>query len=1804
MHGDGYITIVGRKSKEKSNIPTRGEYEVLIERYCIPFISDIHSDNNKSDNDESENRNSIINNGNNTNTEMENIKTANISESTIVNKIDTANNHDKNHTKLHSIRVSSIHFLSNNLILAVSNLGHLQVLKIYYDLNSQIRIEMVQTDEDNLPNLIGPCASNVWCSSNSLSSNSMNSGIMQANNTYIALMLAIDAWTSQLFTMTVLSVQDIITAKIHEGCYSSALSLAYKYSVDINTVYQQQWLYLCQQQKVTIDDVATVFDNITEVEEIWIMTQALAFISKDLTVWILVLQSAMNTIIRLISDDINDENINITEIFTENIDNTDINENIVTDDPFNLFYEFLQSKYTKADMHKTTLQQLLETNNIPIQKLLQLMLQSNNNNNSNLTSTTQNRLQIFLDLYFRSCRVQIMILIQSSSSQIQSENHTSSTNPIIKGESERSDNIKKLFSELHQEDDNQSHSNTHWFDANSNQDNLFQLLDLTTNNNSSSSNNSDSIKTITSNNSAGNSLSTSSIMNEENSIENWVRDICQYNISTISSVTASLNTNNIKSAKILFDHMSFPSGIDAYAYIIHLDIKLLISYLAQSGQIQALICALHLLPNANNTCTTQSALSINTNQQKGESNGNGRVGSAYEKDDILYILSLIPEAVSPLLYQDILPVLSLKTWHYLNNAPSINNNDSATTVEENTQLTILGNINTIRQYMNCSEDDLNLFMSIYILSLASSHNKSYNSNTNMAIKTINPITSFDNSNHDSINDDEMNLRLSYWYLLRLLNITCVGYIDEALQFCDLYLSQQSIVQSLYNKNVLEKSNNHSHSSSIRMIENQQLLHIQSLFKEIYHHLYHFHLFIQRGLLRTNEIFIDWLLLPLETKLYKLFHSDTHILTPLFVMNEYIRPMFEGTYKIHSTSLSNNNNDSNNNKDTNKFSLHSFPSQIYELIQEALRYEQSQNTSTSSSNNSFLKSVLSAQQKQPNTNKISCVQEYYNRNTYLKYFVINYIDTNSDNIQVQQYDHLSEESDIIQKQQIHVSENVEWEYIATRVMSTIVQYQDFSSMKQIVDVIVASKPILPIYERCVHSIHHILELAIVSCLAFDNTTIEGISLMWQIIECLPSKIEDKKLAVIIDEIQNILSSSELMIKYNAAENVPPLTSMLSFSNKVPSGILKQKQIIKHAIKGCGSLTVTINLNNNASSGNNNDTSTTMDTSASIITTHQLPSTDMLSNTISIYQVIVLNICMGFGSLFMNTNPDDSTDYTDNNNHHSNGLDKITKKLNIAKWVSFIRDINELFTFFPVLNTVEKKSWIAHIIINTMLHFHCIYVFEWALSGILSFSQWIETGQKGDPHNGNNGQLEMGHILGKMGVSYKNMEHLIISQAIEIFNSVSSCDDDELHHYYSLLNVFQSISTTSNSKPNPKTAATTSNTNNNSNPSIYSKELTHEYALAHLVRILSQCRISLVPVQLRLLSPELIFTQILERNPQLIYNFNIIYKLINETHPVGIINNELNSTDIDIQDNINNDSNIRLHAYTDYLSYRNALHQQTYHGYSFLQFFMKTFQLSVDQPINLQTPQKCNNNNDTSHSTTNSNFQNTSNNTSIVKIKIALINTLISLDDLENAYLVCIDLWRHSRYITSEYDSKEMFEITYLIIALLEKDDNSNNDNSSYNMSAGAIDTSWTKVLHDDDEGNNNTESSFFISKKQNIDNFEKFRMFLKKELVSLVACSCSTENLMRLSDSLLWNTVNNATKSSTTSLFLSSSSHHHHTANVTKTENSLSYALHMLKTNNIHVDDMLYIKTVREILHTVTKQILVHRGMCNNTLYCM
>ena len=116
----------------------------------------------------------------------------------------------------------------------------------------------------------------------------------------------------------------------------------------------------------------------------------------------------------------------------------------------------------------------------------------------------------------------------------------------------------------------------------------------------------------------------------------------------------------------------------------------------------------------------------------------------------------------------------------------------------------------------------------------------------MAIKTINPITSFDNSNHDSINDDEMNLRLSYWYLLRLLNITCVGYIDEALQFCDLYLSQQSIVQSLYNKNVLEKSNNHSHSSSIRMIENQQLLHIQSLFKEIYHHLYHFHLFIQRG----------------------------------------------------------------------------------------------------------------------------------------------------------------------------------------------------------------------------------------------------------------------------------------------------------------------------------------------------------------------------------------------------------------------------------------------------------------------------------------------------------------------------------------------------------------------------------------------------------------------------------------------------------------------------------------------------------------------------------------------------------------------------------------------------------------------------------------------------------------------------------------------------------------------------------------------------------------------------------------------
>jgi hypothetical protein len=207
---------------------------------------------------------------------------------------------------------TAAHFIKPDVLLVVSSIGDLTLLRLNVsDDGFSCRLVCVAPDDDSLPTQLGGCCSAIVTRSNN------NNNEHHRSTVYLAL--SVDAWTSQLFSMEVLSTKDSMAARISEGLFSSALQLANKYSYDLNIVYKMQWEYLRTQhfmslqtplssakygsrgKPITIDDVLHVFDAVSRDHLEWIVSEALLFRGKDLAVWGKILLCALEKLSTVVS---------------------------------------------------------------------------------------------------------------------------------------------------------------------------------------------------------------------------------------------------------------------------------------------------------------------------------------------------------------------------------------------------------------------------------------------------------------------------------------------------------------------------------------------------------------------------------------------------------------------------------------------------------------------------------------------------------------------------------------------------------------------------------------------------------------------------------------------------------------------------------------------------------------------------------------------------------------------------------------------------------------------------------------------------------------------------------------------------------------------------------------------------------------------------------------------------------------------------------------------------------------------------------------------------------------------------------------------------------------------------------------------------------------------------------------------------------------------------------------------------------------------------------------------------------------
>ena len=602
----------------------------------------------------------------------------------------------------------------------------------------------------------------------------------------------------------------------------------------------------------------------------------------------------------------------------------------------------------------------------------------------------------------------------------------------------------------------------------------------------------------------------------------------------------------------------------------------------------------------------------------------------------------------------------------------------------------------------------------------------------------------------------------------------------------------------------------------------------------------------------------------------------------------------------------------------------------------------------------------------------------------------------------------------------------FERILVTAIGQVVKKGDIDGLKLALEVASASLPTEPKNTRCIRSPLRLASMVVLACVIFGEpiendhlTTIsnneihrrdaaEGLSLMWQLIETTPTSLaeyddgsrDSEKLSVQLDAIQAALTICEIVQYYlpcpPLAMLLPPSSSQHKASNSSSSLRLSTRNYVRHLLSGCGFLVAGLeDIFQSSPSSSPSSSSSSSSSSSNGATLEQesmksaYSSVDLLTNTISFGQAIILRVCYEFGVLQQGRGL--QSDHV--------GVTPTGVSMQEANkgWTGLAQDVAHLCAYFADQHQQQLEvcdddddhgeheayalsTWSGNVLLQSMIHFVGVNQdFVAALETILNetvsensdgISDGLETTHTALLSGGDG----LGELLRGLGVTSQHVERLVLKRATEIFNSISSCCDvqgtSDLREVHRLLNLL---------------------------PPHANPDVAREVALLDLVELLATLHIDLLPLQLRLMSPPDIAIKILEQRPQAYYEVD-------------------GKNDFDeLYTNIGTESG---NHHQDALLKRAMLRDRPPPGARLVRVLsaLQPLSASITSPVNT--------------------VSSTSTVSSQAQVRLALLNAAIDVGDIEGAYRLCRALLAIPQHSLVSSLQTRIIDTSLVVTALLE------------------------------------------------------------------------------------------------------------------------------------------------------------------------
>lgn len=422
---------------------------------------------------------------------------------------------------------------------------------------------------------------------------------------------------------------------------------------------------------------------------------------------------------------------------------------------------------------------------------------------------------------------------------------------------------------------------------------------------------------------------------------------------------------------------------------------------------------------------------------------------------------------------------------------------------------------------------------------------------------------------------------------------------------------------------------------------------------------------------------------------------------------------------------------------------------------------------------------------------------------------------------------------------------------TSILVQLLKPMEYQCLSAVLLVVQASVPTLPLNERCIQSTSSLMRLVVNSSFAYDDID-SGMALMWQMIECTPSRqatidnsapesalATTKQLLVRLDALEAALTAAELIKLYIA---VPPLsilieteafqasTNLSNVEHSIHKWRLTKRQYTQQLLRGIAFLANQLlpsQLIKNTADGSDRSTDETdiLDSSAEFTPDH-----------LSLGEALFLRIIHDFYLLWSRV---------------SNNSTIAREKSGVlsAGWSGLANNLIDLRNnYFNRISLV----WIGRALLQCLIHYNVDNIYVPAALCLV--------GKKADSEeklyqNLENDVASLGFTLSTMGVTAQCAWATLLEKSKEFFNAVSSRDEADYAQALRLLEIVQS---------------------NFSNDSVDSTQFQKlrvdteaESRLHQLLKFLSSIEMDFIPVQLRLLQPLTVMQKILEERPEAYY-----------------------------------------------------------------------------------------------------------------------------------------------------------------------------------------------------------------------------------------------------------------------------------------------------------------------------------------------